>query len=223
MTGSWAGAMGHTQFMPTSYLAHAVDFRGDGHRDIWSDDPTDALASTAAYLADAGWVPGQPWGEEVTLPAGFPHEMAGKTLRRPVAEWQAMGLRPATGGRLRGTGEASVLLPAGAKGPAFLIYGNFHAISRYNAADAYVLGVGHLSDRLRGGGPIQAAWPRDDRPLTLAERTELQERLTRAGYDTQGTDGRLGPNSREAIRAYQVASGLTPDGYPSFDLLTGLR
>lgn len=222
MTGSWAGAMGHTQFIPTSYLAYAVDFRGDGHRDIWSDDPADALASTAAYLAKSGWVPGQPWGEEVLLPAGFPHGLAGKGTRKPVAEWRAMGVRPAAGS-LRGQGNASVLLPAGANGPAFLIYDNFRAISRYNAADSYVLGVGHLSDRLKGAGPIRTAWPRTDRPLTQSERTELQQRLTRAGYDTQGTDGKLGPNSVEAIRAYQVASGLTPDGYPSLDLLNRLR
>lgn len=222
MTGSWAGAMGHTQFIPTSYLAYAVDFRGDGHRDIWSDDPTDALASTAAYLAKSGWVTGQPWGEEVILPAGFPHGMAGKGTRRPVQDWQAMGVRGANGA-LKGFGNASVLLPAGAGGPAFLIYDNFRAISRYNAADSYVIGVGTLSDRLKGGPPIRAAWPRTDRPLTQAERVELQERLTRKGYDTQGADGRLGSNSVEAIRSYQVASGLTPDGYPSLALLEHLR
>lgn len=222
MTGSWAGAMGHTQFIPTSYLAYAVDFRGDGHRDIWSDDPTDALASTAAYLAKSGWVRGQPWGEEVLLPAGFPMGQAGKGTRRPVQDWQAMGVRGAAG-PIRGFGNASVLMPAGANGPAFLIYDNFRAISRYNAADSYVIGVGHLSDRLKGAGPIRTAWPRSDRPLNLAERTELQERLTARGYDTGGSDGRLGPNSVEAIRAYQVASGLTPDGYPSLALLNRLR
>ncbi len=222
-TGSWAGAMGHTQFIPSSYHAFAVDFDGDGRRDIWSDDPTDALASTAAYLAKSGWTTGQPWGVEVTLPAGFDHALSGKTTRLPAADWAALGLRRADGAALPDHGPASVLLPAGAKGAAFLIYPNFRAIERYNAADAYVIAVGHLSDRLAGGPPIRAAWPRDQRALTGAERRELQERLTAAGFDTKGVDGLIGPNTIAALRAYQRAEGMVPDGHPVPDILDRLR
>ncbi|MEY3309830.1 MAG: hypothetical protein RLZZ413_3868, partial [Pseudomonadota bacterium] len=169
MTGSWAGAMGHTQFIPTSYLAHAVDFTGDGRRDIWSDDPADALASTAAYLADAGWQSGKPWGVEVTLPPGFDYGETGERVKKPVAVWQALGVRTADGGALPDHGPASVLLPAGAQGAAFLIFANFQVIERYNAADAYVIGIGHLADRIAGGPPIRAAWPRQDRALKFDE------------------------------------------------------
>lgn len=223
MTGSWAGAMGHTQFIPTSYLSYAVDHHGDGRRDIWSDDPSDALASTAAYLARHGWTKGQPWGVEVSVPAGFSYGLAGKGTKKPVGEWAALGLRRVDGRPLPDHGAASVLLPAGARGPAFLIFDNFRVIARYNAADSYVMGVGHLSDRLRGGAPFQTAWPRNDRALTAAERTELQERLTRAGFNTNGSDGKIGPDTIAAIRQYQLAHGLTADGYASLDLLKRLR
>lgn len=223
MTGSWAGAMGHTQFMPTSYLEYAVDFTGDGKRDIWSDDPTDALASTAAYLKRFGWVKGQPWGIEVQLPAGFDYAQADRKITKPARDWQRHGVRTVDGGALPDHGEAAVLLPAGAQGAAFLVYRNFSVIERYNAADAYVIGVGHLSDRLKGRAPIQADWPRDSRPLTRQERRELQERLSRSGYDTGGVDGRIGPRTRAALRAYQMAAGLTPDGYPSLSVLNRLR
>ncbi|ARO15581.1 membrane-bound lytic murein transglycosylase B [Ketogulonicigenium robustum] len=220
MLGSWAGAMGHTQFMPTSFLEYAVDFRGDGRRDIWSDDPTDALASTAAYLSRHGWVTGQPWGVEVRLPSGFNYSLTGKNQNRPVSEWQSLGVR-AVNGNLPG-GEASILVPAGANGPAFMIFRNFTVISRYNASDSYVIGVGHLADRLRGGPRIAASFP-SEAPLNRAERVQLQERLTRAGYNTGGTDGILGSNSQNAIRAYQSANGITADGYPSRSLLERLR
>jgi membrane-bound lytic murein transglycosylase B len=223
MTGSWAGAMGHTQFIPTSYLAYAVDFTGDGRRDIWSDDPTDALASTAAYLARFGWQKGQPWAIEVALPAGFNFGLAGKKTRRAVADWRALGVRAADGGRLPDHGPASILLPAGSKGVALMIFQNFHVITRYNSADAYVIGVGHLSDRLAGGGPFRTAWPRGDRALAAAERRELQERLTRAGYDTGGVDGKIGPATIQAVKAWQVAQGLVPDGYATLDMLKRLR
>lgn len=223
MTGSWAGAMGHTQFIPTSYLAFAVDFTGDGRRDIWSDDPADALASTAAYLARSGWQQGRPWGLEVQLPPGFDYAQTGKKNRRSVADWQALGVRTADGGRLPDHGAASVLLPAGARGAAFLIFRNFTAIERYNAADAYVIGVGHLADRLKGGPAIRAGWPRDDRALQVNERLELQERLTRAGFDTGGVDGKIGPKSIAAVKAFQRSIGMVPDGYPSLDILKRLR
>jgi membrane-bound lytic murein transglycosylase B len=222
MIGSWAGAMGHTQFIPTSYLAFAVDFTGDGRRDIWSDDPTDALASTAAYLARSGWQQGQPWGMEVTLPAGFNAAVSGKNAKRSGADWRAMGLRRADGGAIP-DGQAALLLPAGVKGAAFLIYRNFHAIERYNQADSYVIGVGHLSDRLKGGGPLKTPWPAGDATLRLSERMELQERLTAAGYDTGGTDGNVGPKTYAAIKAFQSSRGLVPDGYPDRELLDLLR
>ena len=223
MTGSWAGAMGHTQFIPTSYLAFAVDFTGDGKRDIWSDNPADALASTAAYLARSGWKKGQPWGMEVRLPADFDFGLTGERIRKTPADWAALGVRDINGRKIANHGAASILMPAGARGAAFMIFDNFRAIERYNAADAYVIAVGHLSDRLRGGPPIQAAWPRDDRALVFAERVELQERLTKAGFNTGGADGKIGPNTIAAVRAFQRSIGMIPDGYASLDILRLLR
>ncbi|PLL14266.1 lytic murein transglycosylase [Tabrizicola sp. TH137] len=222
-TGSWAGAMGHTQFIPSSFHSFAVDFDGDGRRDIWSDDPTDALASTAAYLAKSGWQPGLPWGIEVTLPPGFDYGLSGKGVATPIADWAALGVTRADGSALPDIGSAELLLPAGARGAAFLITANFRAIERYNAADAYVIAVGHLSDRLAGGPPIQAAWPREDRALTGEERRELQQRLTAAGFDTKGVDGKIGPNTLAALRAFQRSIGMVPDGYASLDILKRLR
>lgn len=224
MLGSWAGAMGHTQFMPSSFLSRAVDFDGDGRRDVWGEDPSDALASTAAYLASFGWTKGQPWGVEVRLPEGFDYGATGERVKNPVPFWQAAGVRTWDGADLPDPGvPASVLLPAGAKGAAFLIFPNFQVIERYNTADAYVIAVGHLADRLRGGPPIRAEWPREDRVLTLAERQELQTRLTAAGFDTLGVDGKIGPNTIAAVRAFQRAKGLVPDGYANLSLLARLR
>lgn len=223
MTGSWAGAMGHTQFIPTSYLAFAVDFTGDGKRDIWSDNPADALASTAAYLARSGWQKGRPWGVEVRLPAGFDFGLAGDRVKKSPGEWAALGVRGVDGRPVPDHGSASILLPGGARGAAFMIFKNFRAIERYNAADAYVIGVGHLSDRIAGGGPIQAPWPRGDRALLFAERQELQERLMAAGFDTGGVDGKIGPNTIAAVRAFQRSIGMVPDGYASLEILRRLR
>ncbi len=223
MTSSWAGAMGHTQFMPTSYLASAVDFTGDGRRDIWADDPADALASTAAYLQKAGWVFGRPWGVEITLPADFDYDQSGDRVEKPVTDWQAMGVRLADGGDLPDHGPAKVLLPAGAQGAAFLIFANFRAIEAYNAADAYVIGIGHLADRLQGGAPFKATWPRHLRAMPEGERIELQRLLTAAGFDTGGADGKIGPLTVAAVKAYQRAQGQVPDGYASPDILDALR
>jgi len=223
MTGSWAGAMGHTQFIPTSYLAFAVDFTGDGRRDIWGDDPADALASTAAYLAKSGWRKGQPWGVEVRLPPDFDFGLTGERVRKSAGDWASLGVRDINGRKVGDHGPASILMPAGARGAAFMIFPNFHAIERYNAADAYVIAVGHLSDRLRGGPPIQATWPREDRALVFAERVELQERLTKAGFSTGGADGKIGPNTIAAVRAFQRSIGMIPDGYASLDILRLLR
>lgn len=223
MRGSWAGAMGHTQFIPTSYLAFAVDFTGDGRRDIWSDNPADALASTAAYLKRSGWVSGQPWGVEVTLPKGFNYALANRRIKKMPSEWGALGVKGLNGVSVRNHGQASLLLPAGAKGAAFLIFRNFDAIERYNTADAYVIGVGHLSDRIKGGDKIKARWPREDRALTFSERKELQRRLTAAGFDTVKIDGKIGPLTIDAVRAYQRSQGLEPDGYASLAVLKRLR
>lgn len=223
MTGSWAGAMGHTQFMPGSYLEYAVDFDGDGRRDIWSDDPVDALASAAAYLQGHGWIKGQPWGVEVTLPKGFDYLLANRSITKPPADWAALGVVGLDGKPVPEHGLGAVLLPGGAQGAAFMIFDNFTVLEAYNTADAYVIGVGHLADRIIGGGPIQGGWPVQDRALTHDERIELQQRLTRAGFDTQKIDAKIGPLTIAAVRAYQLSNGLVPDGYASLGLLKGLR
>lgn len=222
MTGSWAGAMGHTQFIPTSYLEFAVDFRGDGRRDIWSDDPTDSLASTAAYLSRSGWTRGQPWGVEVTLPAGFNTGAAGRGNTRSPADWAAAGVRAAGGGAVGNHGAASVILPSGANGPAFMIFRNFNAILRYNNAENYAIGVGHLADRLAGGSPIRASFPPDATGMSKADRQALQQRLTAAGFDTEGADGVIGGKTKAAISAYQARNGLPVTGEPSLALLRQL-
>ena len=220
MLGSWAGAMGHTQFMPTSYLSYAVDFTGDGRRDIWSDDPTDSLASTAAYLARSGWNRGQAWGAEVVLPQGFNMGLIGKGTRR--ADWAGMGVRRIGGGALPG-GSGSIIMPAGARGPAFLILDNFRSILRYNNSDNYALGVSYLGERIAGRSGIQGGWPREDRPLSTAEREEIQVRLRQKGFYDGEIDGLFGSGTMEAVAAYQRSIGATPDGYPTSILLGQLR
>lgn len=223
MTGSWAGAMGHTQFIPTSYLAYAVDFTGDGRRDIWADDPTDALASTAAYLKRFGWVKGQPWGVEVALPRGFNYASANRRNVKMPSEWARLGVRDIDGRKVPNYGAASILLPAGAQGAAFMIFKNFAVIERYNAADAYVIGVGHLADRITGGDAIRAQWPRGDRPLRFSEKQEMQRLLTNAGFNTEGIDGIIGPRTISAVREFQRSIGMAPDGYASLEILKRLR
>lgn len=219
MIGSWAGAFGHTQFMPSSYLTYAVDFTGNGRRDVWGDDPSDALASAAHYLARRGWVRGQPWAVEVVLPAGFDLGLTGQ--RQSAEAWGRAGLRAASGAIA--PGNARLILPGGAQGPAFLAYPNYDVLKEYNISDAYVLALGHLSDRLRGAGALRGQWPRGDRALSVSERTEVQRRLNALGYDTAGVDGRLGPATVAAVQAWQRATGLPPDGYINADLLARLR
>lgn len=218
-TGSWAGAMGHTQFIPTSYLAYAVDFTGDGRRDIWSDDPADALASTAAYLNRSGWRKGMPWGVEVRLPRGASFGGA----KRMPADWAARGVVGMDGKPIPDHGAARILRPVGPAGPAFMVFANFDVIRRYNNADAYALAVGHLSDRLTGGPPIRAAWPRGYVPLSFDEKQQLQRLLQRRGYAVEKLDGLIGPNTVAAIRAFQRDRGSEPDGNPSQQVLRQLR
>ncbi|MEO0752815.1 MAG: lytic murein transglycosylase [Pseudomonadota bacterium] len=223
-TGSWAGAMGHTQFIPTSYLAYAVDFTGDGKRDIWTKNkPDDALASTAAYLKRFGWRKGQPWGVEVRLPRGFNAANAKRSIKRTPSQWAQLGVTDMRGKPVPDYGQASILLPAGTQGAAFMIFNNFAVIEKYNKADAYVIGVGHLSDRITGGPAIQTAWPRGYEPLTFEQKKELQRRLKRKGFAIEKIDGLIGPNSRSAIRAYQQSVGMSPDGYASQDVLRRIK
>ncbi|UMY18871.1 lytic murein transglycosylase [Methylobacterium organophilum] len=220
--GSWAGAMGHTQFMPTAYLRHAVDFDGDGRRDIWHAVP-DALASTADFLKAAGWRAHEGWGREVSLPEGFDHRLADETTERVFSEWAALGVKPAGPLPFPEGARAVLLLPAGARGPAFLLQPNFKVILRYNTALAYALTVAHLADRLAGAPAFAAPWPRGDRMLTTPERRELQTTLAVLGYAVGAADGKVGPKTRAAIRAYQEKAGLTPDGYAEPGLLEKIR
>ena len=223
LRGSWAGASGHTQFMPTSFWNIAVDFDGDGRRNLWGDDPGDALASTAAYLKNSGWKPGAAWGFEIVLPEGFDWELAGERTQRPMAFWVSKGIRRADGQALPMDHWAALLLPAGYRGPALMVLDNFGAVETYNLADAYVIAVCHLADRLRGGGAFSHPWPRDLRVLTLAERMELQQRLTIAGFSTAGVDGRIGPRTLSAIKGYQRQTLVPADGFASTALLDSLR
>jgi membrane-bound lytic murein transglycosylase B len=221
--GSWAGASGHTQFMPSSVLATAVDFAGKGQADLWGEDPSDALASTAAYLAKAGWVKGLPWGWEVTLPAGFDVGQSGKRTPRPMASWAALGVARTDGGALPADIWAALLLPAGIRGPAFLITDNFAAIEAYNKADSYVAAVGHLGDRIMGAAPLTHPWPRDLRALTLPERQEMQTRLMAEGVYSGDADGKVGPLTLGAVKLFQAHNDLPQDSYPSLDILNALR
>ena len=225
MTGSWAGAMGHTQFIPTTYLDHAVDFDGDGARDIWSSHG-DALASAANYLKASGWRTGEPAIREVLLPAGFDYALADSGARRSGAEWMALGITGTGGGKLPRAErdlEAALIVPAGHRGPAFLTYPNFRTILRYNNATAYAMAVAYLAERLGGDGGIEGAWPEDERPLTLVEAQELQEKLTAIGYDTGGVDGIVGPMTRKGIRGFQARLGVPQDGFPTTSLLEKVR
>ncbi|WP_271410584.1 lytic murein transglycosylase [Pseudomonas sp. Q1-7] len=222
MLGSWAGAMGQTQFIPTTYNSHAVDFDGDGRRDIWNSS-ADALASAAHYLRASGWRNGRPASLQVQLPQGFDYAHADAEIRKSVAQWQAMGVEVGPQGAGLTHESASLLLPAGHRGPAFLVLDNFRAILKYNNSSSYALAVSVLGQRFDGGGQIAGSWPRDERPLSRSERVELQESLAAAGYDPGSPDGIIGANTRKAIRGYQQRLGWPADGHPNQDLLERLR
>lgn len=223
MTGSWAGAMGHTQFIPTTYEAYAVDFDGDGRRDIWNSIP-DALASTANYLRKAGWVSGMTWGYEVALPAGFGGKLMKDGKSRKIGDWNELGVERASGKAFPRAAETAVLVaPAKMDGPAFLMLKNHFVIKRYNNSTAYALAVGHLADRLKGAGEFVQAWPNGERPLSQSDVEELQRLLSKAGFYDGEIDGKLGPASRDAIRAYQQGRGMTADGFGGMQLLQTLR
>ena len=223
LKGSWAGAFGPTQFMPTSFKRYAVDFDGDGRRDVVDSVP-DVIASTANNLKKDGWVTGQTWGYEVVVPKGFNFMLADRSRVMSVQEWERAGIRRAGGKAFpRVDDRAYLLVPAGAQGPGFLMLQNFRVIMKYNPAEAYALAIGHLADRLRGGEPFVQAWPRQERVLTRAERYELQQHLAARGYDVGEPDGRLGGKTRNALRQFQSSVGHVPDGFASAAILERLR
>ena len=222
LVGSWAGAFGHTQFMPSTFLRLAVDFDGDGRRDLVGSIP-DALASTANFLKKAGWREDEVWGFEVRLPAGFDASGAGRRNKQALSAWAVRGVKRIDGSPLAGDGSAGLLLPAGPKGPAFLVFRNFDAIYGYNAAESYALAIAHLSDRLRGGKPFATPWPTDDPGLSRTERREVQTLLTARGYPIGTVDGMLGDASRAAIRSEQQRLGLASDGRAGQRFLAALR
>ena len=222
MKGSWAGAMGQTQFMPSSFREYAVDFDDDGKRDIWTSAP-DAIGSTANYLAKHGWIAGEPWGFEVILPEGFELKDADSSHYAPFSAFAERGVKRADGKALPQSGEAELLITAGLRGPVFLVTPNFKVIKSYNNSTSYALGVALLGDRAMGGGPLVAAWPVHDRQLNASQMREMQTRLKKMGYDVGELDGKIGESGRAALRSYQEKSGQVPDGYPTLALLMKMR
>lgn len=222
MEGSWAGAMGHVQFMPTVFTQHAVDYDGDGKRDLWNSVP-DAMASAANFLNAMGWERGWRWGREVTLPEDFPYAKAGLDRPRPLSEWGAMGVRTAYD-RPLGTAdvEAELLLPSGHRGPAFLVYKNFEKIMGWNPSTYYALSVGHLADRLTGVSGLVNPPPGDVPKLSRDEVEALQKRLNEKGFEAGPVDGIPGPSTRAAIRRFQKSRGMIADGFPSYEVLRKL-
>ncbi|MBJ8484748.1 lytic murein transglycosylase [Acinetobacter vivianii] len=225
--GSWAGAFGHTQFMPSTYERLAVDFDGDGRRDLVSST-TDALASTANFLKRAGWQTGMPWGFEVKIPQGMSISGESRRNKKPLNSWIAQGVTRADGtaliqGNLSGSTPAGLISPVGANGPVFLVFKNFDAIYSYNAAESYGLAIAHLSDRLRGGTPFLTSWPTDDPGTSRAERREIQQFLVQRGYDIGAVDGLIGDKSRQAIRQEQTRLGLNPTGRAGQQILRAFR
>ena len=223
LKGSWAGAFGPTQFMPSSFKRYAVDFDGDGHRDVVNSVP-DMIASTANNLKLDGWVRGQTWGYEVVVPANFNFMLADRARSMTVADWQKLGITRAGGKAFpRLSDKAYLLVPAGARGPAFLMLQNFRVIMKYNPAEAYAMAIGYLADRFRGDPPFVQPWPRDERVLSLAERYEVQQHLASRGFDVGAPDGLLGSKSRSAIMQFQASVGLPSDGFASAAVLDRLR
>jgi hypothetical protein len=209
--------MGQPQFMPSSFYDYAVDFSGDGRRDIWTN-AQDVLASIANYLRKAGWMPGSDWGLEVIVPTGFDYRRS----RAPFQTWSQLGFRGADGRAIPQAGDAVLFFPSGASGPAFLVTGNFAVIKRYNDSDVYALAVLHLADRIGGLGPIRTAWPSDDRQLSRDERIALQRKLAELGYPVRDFEGHMDFDLRDAVREQQVKFGMRPDGHPTSALLERL-
>lgn len=225
LRGSWAGAMGQTQFIPTTYLVYAVDHGGDGQRNIWTD-LDDVFASTANYLRASNYRAGAPWGFEVTLPDGFDFALADVDVEKAVIEWASAGVKGVNASLtadLDPNFRGRIFLPAGAKGPAFIVFENFEAILKYNRSTSYALAVGLLADHLAGREkPIAAPWPRTDRALSLDERKALQQALKDKGFDPGPIDGVVGAGTKKALKAWQKSAGLPADGYASLDTLTRL-
>jgi membrane-bound lytic murein transglycosylase B len=223
MKGSWAGAFGPTQFMPTAFKRYAVDADGDGRKDV-VDDPADLIASTANNLKKDGWQTGQSWGYEVKVPQGFNYMLADRAKTMTFAQWEHLGIARANGQAFPSAGEKAYLLaPAGAEGPGFLMLQNFRVIMKYNPAEAYALAIGHFADRLRGGPPFVQPWPRQERELSRAERLELQELLAQRGFYRGTPDGQFGGETRQALRNFQASIGAPADGFASADMLERLR
>lgn len=222
MIGSWAGAMGQTQFLPSNFLAYAVDADGDGRRDIWNS-LADVMASTANFLASSGWQVGQPWGFEVRLPAGFDYARADFDVRQPAARWTDEGVQSMDGAPLPDLADSSILLAAGARGPAFLVGPNFRAILHYNSSTSYALAVGLLAQQLAAGPAVRAPWPRDLQMLSRRQVLALQAALNKRGFDSGTPDGMMGPATQRGVRRYQLSLGLPADGYPTLDLLQRLQ
>ncbi len=223
MEGSWAGAMGQLQFMPSTFANYAIDFDGDGRRDIWADLP-DVFASAANYLSSMGWRGDEKWGREVRLPADFDWELASLKLRKPIAEWGRLGVRRADGSALPAADIAgAIVVPGGHKGPAFLVYGNFDKILNWNRSLLYAIAVGHLADRIAGLGTLLAVRPAKDEPLSRAQVEEMQGLLATLGFDAGVPDGVVGSQTRAALRGFQREAKVPPDGYPTPELLASIR
>lgn len=222
MEGSWAGAMGHVQFMPSVFLRHAVDGDGDGRRDLWNSIP-DAMMSAGHFLKDLGWDPEYRWGREVLLPPGFDYGLAGRKARQPLHDWREAGVTDVSGRPVASLDiETALLLPSGHQGPAFLVYDNFEAILGWNRSEFFALSVGHLADRIAGAPPLRTPPPDDAPRLSRDQVIQLQTTLNALGFDSGEADGILGPATRDGIRAYQQETGMIPDGFPSRTLLVRL-
>jgi len=222
MVGSWAGAMGQTQFIPTAYLSFAVDADGDGRRDIWGS-MADVAASTANFLASSGWQVGQAWGAEVRLPEGFDAGRADDAIRQTSAQWAAEGVQTLDGTPLPDIADGAIFQPAGVRGPAFLVGPNFRTLLRYNNSTSYALAVSLLAQRIAGGPGVQGAWPRDQQALSREQLKTLQTALSAHGFDAGQADGQVGPTTRQALRAWQRSQGLPADGFPTLDQLARLQ